>query len=147
MESNLSWDVRFWERVSEQADGCWAWTGHTNNGYGRVTRYFRNFYAHRYSLLQHGIEVPADREVDHLCRNRRCVNPSHLEIVTTSVNIVRSLPYKDTGRLGRWHLAKTHCPQGHPYGGDNLYIRTDGGRECRTCRRAHVRRFKERQAA
>lgn len=66
--------------------------------------------------------------LDHLCRNRACVNVAHLEPTTDRVNILRG----DT--IAARNAAKTHCPQGHPYDEVNTYVRRDGkGRECKAC--------------
>ncbi len=122
---------RFWDKVVLGEDGCWLWQGsHTMNGYG--TFWFRNRQnlAHRiaYSVLVG--DIPNGLQIDHLCRVHNCVNPRHLEPVTLQENRAR----------GNAHLVnggKTHCPQGHPYDGDNLYLTTTkrGGpsRQCRAC--------------
>jgi hypothetical protein len=67
--------------------------------------------------------------LDHLCRNRRCVNPEHLEIVTSVENVMRGEGF------GPKNAAKTHCDKGHEFTPENTYIRTraQGGRECRAC--------------
>jgi len=62
-------------------------------------------------------------DLDHLCRNTKCVNPEHLEIVTRQVNIDRGYGCK-----------REFCKRGHPFSGENLYIRPDGkGRGCKAC--------------
>ncbi len=76
--------------------------------------------------------------VDHLCRNRLCVNPSPLELVTARVNILRG-----NGASAR-NLRKTHCPYGHPYADENLIINIDGNRVCRTCKRRRARFYYQR---
>ena len=70
--------------------------------------------------LANGV-LPATMQLDHLCRERACCNPAHLEPVTQAENIRRG------------EAVKTHCPQGHPYEGDNLYIDSRGKRRCKTC--------------
>ena len=75
--------------------------------------------------------------LDHLCRNRRCINPAHLEPVSAAENTRRGI---------RWQLAKTHCPQGHPYAGENLITYPDGSRRaCRACVNAYHRRLRAEQ--
>jgi hypothetical protein len=80
--------------------------------------------AHRIAwTLTHG-EIVDDLTVDHLCRNRVCCNPSHLRLLTNQEN----------GRLNG-NFIKTHCPQGHKYVGENLYVCPKGHRRCRECAR------------
>jgi hypothetical protein len=101
--------------------GCWEWPyAHTSAGYG----IFRKDYMHRHSYRLHFGPIPAGLELDHLCRNRGCFNPDHLEAVTHAENM----------RRGYWG-AKTHCPQGHEYTAENTIINSvDGGRMCRECK-------------
>jgi hypothetical protein len=120
---------RFWSRV-QKSEGCWLWTGTIlSTGYGQFTagQAFRDM-AHRYSYkLAYG-EIPDGLQIDHLCRVRRCVRPSHLEAVTLQENNRRSESY--SGRNAR----KTHCPRGHALTADNLVPRRNS-RECRICAR------------
>ena len=114
---------------------CWEWVGSTDiGGYGQVVIGDRRRQAHRvfYEILVGAI--PEGLILGHLCRNRRCVFPDHLEPVTPIVNIRRGL----TGNNQR---LKTHCPRGHPYEGENLTINKQGARVCRTCRIASNRRY------
>lgn len=113
-------------------NGCWEWHGARDKyGYGQAWWNGGRVKAHRlvYELLV--ADIADGLQIDHLCRNRCCVNPQHLEPVTRRVNIQRG-----ESPAGQ-HSRATHCPQGHPYHGDNLYVRpSNNGRECRTCRRA-----------
>jgi hypothetical protein len=121
---------RFWSRIDARGP-CWEWTGPLNNGYGRLRYGGRHRYAHRLAWeLLVGLLGP-DEELDHLCRNRRCVNPDHLEPVSRSENLRRGY-----GACAQ-HARKTHCKRGHLLAGDNLYIRKNGARRCLTCNRAY----------
>lgn len=145
---------RFWSKVSlEPNTGCWLWTGTLRNGdgYGCFRLSKKDFgtrrlvQAHRLCYQQLVGPIPTGLTLDHLCRARRCVNPAHLEPVTNAENIGR-------GNAG-WRGAKTHCPKGHPYAGDNLITRPQRSgakgfsRECRECYYAQNRaRYARRKA-
>jgi hypothetical protein len=108
-------------------DGHWLWLGEIDrDGYGTVFRDGYHWRAHRWVYaLVHGLtELP----IDHVCRTRDCVNPAHLEAVTTAVNNER-IPRPET------------CPAGHR----NWSIRSDGARRCLSCHRARERERKRRQ--
>jgi hypothetical protein len=120
-------------------DGCWLWTGGGSRkegyGYFHVGPDKRVMTAHRAAYLLFVCD-PGDLEIDHLCRNRRCVNLDHLEPVTTGENVLRG-----EGPPAR-NARKTHCVSGHPLTGANLYMRPDGkGRECRACIKKRSQRF------
>ena len=121
---------RFWSKVHQTpCGGCWLWTASTNwRGYGEFRLEGKNRAAHRLAYESEVGPIPDGYEIDHLCRVRNCVNPAHLEAVTHRENLLRgeTLPARAA--------AKTHCPQGHPYSGDNLYVYPSGKRRCVTCR-------------
>lgn len=122
------------------SQGCWLWGGYLEeNGYGRLTVDGKPAWAHRVAYELFVGPVPEGMELDHLCRNRRCVNPRHLEPVSHQENMCRS----PVGAAA-FHRSKTHCPQGHPYSGDNLIIYR-GMRYCRECQRRHKREYKARK--
>ena len=123
-----------------QENGCWEYTGAVHdNGYGSI----RNTPAHRYFYQELVGEIAEGLHIDHLCHNpnecrrgagcphRRCVNPDHLEAVTPRENLMRS------GSFAAINAHSTHCPEGHPYSGDNLIV-LPTQRSCRACR---VRRW------
>jgi len=127
-------EERFWKRVVlGNGDECWKWAGLIDRkGYGRYcNRVFGTHLAHRISYLLLVGPIPDGKELDHVCRNRGCVNPAHLEPVTHHVNLLRGNGIVSANKL------KTHCPQGHPYEGENLICRR-GTRECRICYKKHA---------
>lgn len=127
---------RFWAKV-RVGDDCWEWVGaRFGSGYGAINRDGHTISAHRVSYELLVGPIPDGLELDHLCRNRWCVRPDHLEPVVHVENVRRS-------PLGP--SARTHCPQGHPYEGDNLYVKPSGRRVCVTCRRARASEYRRRK--
>lgn len=143
---------RFWARV-DKTGGCWEWRGYRNTqGYGAFP--FKHpelgwvlVLAYRLSYLLTNGPVRDGLELDHVCRNRGCCNPAHLEPVTHRENLVRGHPF------GAQHSLTTHCPQGHEYAGDNLSLHRKKNRqgkdyvsrECRACKREAERKRKQRR--
>lgn len=130
---------RFNAKVQPRATGCIEWTGgKTTTGYGVFyTEEGRLTMAHRWAYAHSVGPVPDGMSIDHLCRNRACVNPGHLEPVTQRTNLLR-------GRtVPAANAAKTHCPKSHPLSGPNLYVDPQGGRRCRICRRENNRNAKK----
>lgn len=125
------------ERRIERTETCWLWTGYiAPTGYGLLTVNRRPRLAHRLSYqLTHGCVLVPAQVLDHLCLVRNCVNPAHLEIVTGAEN------------TRRWFAGQTHCKHGHEFTAENTWIRIkpDGAtsRQCRTCNREQVRRWKQ----
>ena len=136
---------RFFDKVVVDPEtGCHNWTGGQNGkGYGLFSIGVKKYYAHRVAYELAKGKIPEGLEIDHLCRVRDCVNPDHLEAVTHKENLHRG------ETVSAANAAKTHCPQGHPYSGDNLHVASDGWRRCKTCRaeRARLRRAKQRKGA
>lgn len=137
------------DRVLDQAiagfGGCVLWTGTVNRGYGRVfvTRKSTRM-VHRITFEEFVGPIPEGMELDHVCHtrdsscpggsnclHRRCVNPAHLEVVTSEENNRRSKSFSALNAV------KTECAQGHPYTPENTYWRTVAGgtqrRLCKTC--------------
>jgi hypothetical protein len=120
--------------MPEPMSGCWLWfASDDGNGYGAFWNGKAMIKAYRWAYEYFIGKVPIGLELDHLCENKMCVNPKHLEPVTHLENVRRG---KCSETSGQWQRDKTHCPQGHSYSGDNLYIRPNGtGRGCRICRK------------
>jgi hypothetical protein len=129
--------AQFLTKVKSFGPGCWLWNACTNkDGYGRLGK--RK--AYQAAWLLSGREITQGLEFDHLCRNRSCVRPSHLELVTRKENILRGHGF------GGVNSRKTHCPQGHEYTFENTYRGpTNDRRQCRQCEvERSSRRWKER---
>lgn len=132
---------RFEDKISEGPGGCWLWLAAKDpDGYGKFQVVRRSERAHRWSYEYHIGSIPDDLVIDHLCRNRSCVNPWHLEPVTGHVNATR----------GERAQRRT-CINGHLYTADSLYRppATNGRRDarvCRECNREAVQRYRERRA-
>lgn len=125
-----------WQRVRiDDAAGCWLWTGPLSDGYARAWIGGSDALLHRvvYGVLK--APIPDGLVIDHLCRQRNCLNPEHLEPVTNRENLVRG------STLAAANVKKTHCPYGHAY--DNLRARPDG-RFFRACKACERRRWHER---
>lgn len=125
--------AQYWRR--DPATGCHVWTGTPRSQYGmigvgsRKKGTCRTLAAHRVAWeLRHG-PIPRGMTIDHRrCRNKRCVNPRHMVLCTRAQNA------RQPDGVAGLHLARTHCPHGHPYSGDNLR-RSAYGRICLACRR------------
>jgi hypothetical protein len=123
--------TRFMEKV-EKTKTCWLWKAGSAGGYGRfwvgTRKEGRTALAHRIGYEIFKGPVPDEMTLDHICRNRLCVNPMHLEPVPAVENVMRGI--SDPALNAK----KTHCPRGHEYTPDNTYIQQpQGWRHCRTC--------------
>lgn len=127
-------------RVVVDANGCWTWTGSpTSNGYGRISwavdRKITYALTHRVMWAHHRGAIPEGLDLDHLCRNRLCCNPDHLEPVTRQTNLLRG----DTIPARR--AAATQCHRGHAFTPENTRLTSLGQRECRECKRETNRAY------
>ena len=117
----------------EEGVVCWKWLGTIGSkGYGRTRWNGKYMHSHRavYEILRG--EVSPELQLDHLCRNRACVNPDHLEPVTAKVNVLRG------EGLAAVNAKKTHCPKNHEYSNENTYILRNH-RYCKECSRVKLR--------
>lgn len=125
-------------RISVDENGCWNWTRYIDSaGYGRITVNMRVIRAHILSYRVFVGDIPNGLELDHLCRNRKCCNPDHLEAVTRKVNLLRGeAPSAKNAR-------KTHCVNGHEFTAANTTIDKTGSRQCNACQK--IRSLKNRR--
>lgn len=124
-------EEKFWSLMDKNIEnGCWNWTGAIGHwGYGNLKWDKDGKYKRAHKLAYELVigPIPEGLVLDHLCRNRACCNPSHLEPVTMKENLHRGLQGN-----------KTHCPHGHPYSPENTWIEKNGTRHCRECHRQNV---------
>lgn len=121
-------------RIPDDRTRCWEWTGSLGTyGYGHLNVNGRHVKAHRWSYERSVGPIPPGLQIDHLCRNRACVNPAHMEPVTTRENILRGTGFSAI------NSRKTHCPKGHRYETEGR-VRARGDRECRECDRTRHRK-------
>lgn len=108
--------------------GCWQWQGWVGtDGYGELQINKKSVRAHRLFYEKHKGKIPEGLVIDHLCRNRACVNPSHMEPVTIKENTLRGFGAPAMNKR------KTECVNGHPFTEVNTY-KVNGGRFCQKCR-------------
>lgn len=127
---------RFFEKLYiEQNTGCWIWTAQKNKFGYSLFRGFKSIsqsgHIFSYKFFKGGI--PEGLELDHLCKNRSCVNPNHLEPVTHFINLERA---------NHWSIKnknKTHCIRGHEFNQENTYL-LNGLRRCRVCKKLSRKR-------
>ena len=125
---------RFWEKVRPAPPmACWEWTAATSHGYGVFVIERKNLRAHRVAYELMIGPIPQGLVLDHLCHNRGCVNPYHLDPVPLEVNSGRSL----AGEINRARiLAQQFCVRGHDLNDPTVArVTSDGYRQCRECKR------------
>ena len=139
---NRTVEQRFWDMVNK-TETCWLWTGFISpDGYGRFndgTDDRHNQCSHRWIYNHLKGEIEEGLEIDHLCRNRACVNPGHLEAVTHHENLMRgdSPPAR--------HARKTHCIHGHALTPENILAgQGPNCRKCRVCKNIRQREMRRR---
>ena len=127
-----------YSHVNINPDLCWEWNGKVNKktGYGQLGYKGKHFLAHRISYEIFKNEIPFSMTIDHLCKNRKCVNPFHLEIVTLKENILRG------NSPSALNARKEFCKRGHPLFGNNVYFRKGRlERKCKICYRLRSKKF------
>lgn len=112
---------RFWSKIARgKVDDCWEWLAtKSKKGYGQFRLNGQMRFAHRVAYVATNGEIPKGLTIDHLCKNRACVNPSHLEAVSQGENARRG-------------LVKTHCKNGHPRTTENI---NRVSKNCKLCRK------------
>lgn len=122
-------DLKRWERSFYKTEGCWNWIAVIgSNGYGRFWFNKRLWLAHRVAFLLAGKEIPKGFVMDHICRNRRCVNPAHLRTLTSKENTLIG-----EGITAR-RLRSPVCAKGHPWK-EETTRQNKIGRQCEICRK------------
>jgi len=135
-------EERFWAKVDKNGPvpahrpdlgPCWVWTGARSRGYGILRLNYKNIRAHIMSFTWEYGETPEGQELDHLCRNRACVRPTHLEAVDHWTNVARGISPHGV------NAAKDRCRNGHLFTAENTRINNQGARVCIECARAACR--------
>ena len=129
---------RFYSKILF-TDSCWEWTGtRSDRGYSTMYLMGKTRLVHRVAFERFVGPLISGLVVDHLCRNRRCVRPSHLRQVTNRENVLADGSCSRT----KVNADKTRCMRGHEFSEENTYKINGGGRGCRACYREHARRYR-----
>ncbi len=132
----MKYPIKFIERIKtkiliEPYSGCWLWTAGTRTwGYAQTSLKNKTYSAHKVLYEDKFGKVPDGLELDHLCKVKCCVNPSHLEAVTHTENVRRGRALE---AIRRERLSRTHCKWGHEFTTENTLSKTNGARGCRIC--------------
>jgi len=125
--------ARFLSKINK-TPSCWEWTDVLHSdGYGSFFFKKKNIKAHRFSFELFNESIKHDYVIDHICRNRKCVNPEHLRQVTKRENAIYN-----SESVSAKNLLKTHCPKGHAYDENNIGKRKDSRRKCKACARIYI---------
>lgn len=117
------------KRIRVDENGCWTWLGAKSfNGYGNVRIDKKQYRAHRVSYEDKNGAIPKDKVIDHVCLNKSCVNPNHLEAVSQKINAQRAL-------LGKRNL---FCKKGHEMNEKNTYL-SGNSRSCKKCKLQYLK--------
>lgn len=121
-----------------EGTACWEWLLSQNTyGYGKIWLNKKTVQTHRLMFEYYCGSICPDLTINHLCRNRNCCNPIHLEQISNKENVL-----KGTG-ISAINAKKTHCIHSHEFTPDNTYITPDNKRNCKTCRKISCQKFKE----
>jgi hypothetical protein len=123
-------------------DNCWIWTGGLRHGYGVISINNKSSSIHRFIYEYYHGQICPDLVIDHLCKNRACCNPIHLEQVTQKVNVTRGNTGKNKG-CSNYNTFKTHCIHGHEFNELNTYFKKNGERDCRVCNKLRARKLRK----